>query len=135
MACSMPSKNSRTSNRWRACSPCVGGGGGGRLKITSAIQAPRYTGLVRVVADVDASVAAEVTAALTIPTISVGAGPECDGQLMVWTDWAGFTTGRIPKFVKQYAKIGEILLEAAKTYRQQMESGVYPGHEHEYTDS
>ncbi len=84
---------------------------------------------------VPSSVAAEVTAALTIPTISVGAGPECDGQLMVWTDWAGFTTGRIPKFVKQYAKIGEILLEAAKSYREEIESGVYPGPEHEYTDS
>lgn len=84
---------------------------------------------------VPSSVAAQVTAELSIPTISVGAGPGCDGQLMVWTDWAGFTTGRIPRFVKQYANIGETLLEAAKTYREEVESGEYPGPEHEYADS
>ncbi len=53
---------------------------------------------------VPSAVAGQVTKELTIPTISVGAGPHCDGQLLVWSDWAGFTRGRIPKFVKQYAR-------------------------------
>ena len=71
---------------------------------------------------------------LVIPTISVGAGPHCDGQLMVWTDWAGFTMGRIPRFVKQYAEIGQTLLDAARAFREDVESGQYPAPEHEYGD-
>lgn len=81
---------------------------------------------------VPSEVAARVTAELTIPTISVGAGPHCDGQLMVWTDWAGFTTGRVPKFVKRYAELGRIMHDAAVAYRSDVEAGVYPGPEHEY---
>jgi 3-methyl-2-oxobutanoate hydroxymethyltransferase len=81
---------------------------------------------------VPSEVAARVTAELTIPTISVGAGPHCDGQLMVWTDWAGFTTGRVPKFVKRYAELGKIMHDAAVTYRSEVEAGIYPGPEHEY---
>ena len=69
-----------------------------------------------------------------VPTISVGAGPHCDGQLMVWSDWAGFTRGRIPKFVKRYAEIGDTLLEAAKTYVAEVAEGVYPAPEHEYSE-
>jgi 3-methyl-2-oxobutanoate hydroxymethyltransferase len=81
---------------------------------------------------VPSGIAAEVTAALSIPTISVGAGPHCDGQLMVWTDWAGLTTGRIPKFVKRYAQLAETLAEAAETFRTEVEAGIYPAPEHEY---
>lgn len=76
--------------------------------------------------------AALITRELSIPTIGVGAGPHVDGQLLVWTDWAGFTTGRIPKFVKQYAKLAEVLTDAAKSYRADVEAGVYPAPEHEY---
>ncbi|HUF84571.1 MAG TPA: 3-methyl-2-oxobutanoate hydroxymethyltransferase [Acidimicrobiia bacterium] len=53
---------------------------------------------------------------------------------MVWSDWAGFSRSRIPKFVKQYAQIGEALFEAARQYREEVESGVYPAPEHEYTE-
>ena len=81
---------------------------------------------------VPSAIAAQVTKELTIPTISVGAGPHCDGQLMVWTDWAGLTTGRIPKFVKRYAHLAEALSEAAETFRTEVEAGIYPGPEHEY---
>ncbi len=83
---------------------------------------------------VPSDVAGQVTEELSIPTISVGAGPNCDGQLMVWSDWAGFNRGRIPRFVKQYANIGEILLEAAKTFRQEVDEGIYPAPENEYGD-
>lgn len=81
---------------------------------------------------VPSDVAATVTAELSIPTVSVGAGPHCDGQLMVWTDWAGLTTGRVPKFVKKYADLSAIMLEAAVAFREDVESGVYPAPEHEY---
>ncbi len=83
---------------------------------------------------VPSSTAQRATAALSIPTISVGAGPHCDGQLMVWTDWAGLTRGRIPKFVKQYAQLGDILGQAARAWKADVAAGAYPGPEHSYDD-
>jgi len=81
---------------------------------------------------VPAELAARITAELTIPTISVGAGAHTDGQLLVWTDFAGLNTGRVPKFVKQYANIGAVLSDAAKAFKADVESGAYPGPEHSY---
>lgn len=81
---------------------------------------------------VPSAAAAKVTAALDIPTIGVGAGPEVDGQLLVWTDWAGLTTGRIPRFVKQYADLRTTLLEATHAYRADVASRAFPAPEHEY---
>ncbi len=81
---------------------------------------------------VPAESARQVTETLRIPTISVGAGPHADGQLLVWTDWAGLTTGRIPKFVKQYANLAQVLTDAAAAFRSEVESGVYPGPENSY---
>ncbi len=81
---------------------------------------------------VPSEAAAKVTAELRIPTIGVGAGPHVDGQLLVWTDWAGFTKGRIPKFVKQYANLRQSLSDAVGAYRKDVEDGVYPGPEHSY---
>lgn len=83
---------------------------------------------------VPSDAAARVTRELTIPTIGVGAGPHVDGQLLVWTDWAGFTGGRIPKFVKQYANLRQSLTDAVTAYRADVESGSYPGPEHSYED-
>jgi 3-methyl-2-oxobutanoate hydroxymethyltransferase len=83
---------------------------------------------------VPAPAAQRVTEELRIPTISVGAGPHTDGQLLVWTDWAGLTTGRIPKFVKQYANLAAVLTDAATAFRRDVEGGQYPGPEHSYDD-
>lgn len=83
---------------------------------------------------VSASAAKRVTDELRIPTISVGAGPHADGQLLVWTDWAGLTTGRIPKFVKQYADLRSVLTDAVTAFREDVASGAYPGPEHSYED-
>jgi len=83
---------------------------------------------------VPSEIAGRVTAELSIPTISVGAGPACDGQLLVWSDWAGLSRGRIPRFVKQYAQIGDTLLAAAKEFCADVESGKYPLAEHEYAE-
>lgn len=81
---------------------------------------------------VPAELAARITEELSIPTISVGAGPHCDGQLMVWTDFAGLNTGRVPKFVKQYAQLGATLRDAVATFKDDVNSGAYPGPEHSY---
>jgi 3-methyl-2-oxobutanoate hydroxymethyltransferase len=78
--------------------------------------------------------AARVTKELKIPTIGVGAGPHVDGQLLVWTDWAGFSTGRIPKFVRQYANLRQTLTDAAVAYQADVTAGHYPAPEHSYTD-
>ena len=83
---------------------------------------------------VPSAVAAQVTKELKIPTIGVGAGPHVDGQLLVWTDWAGLTTGRVPKFVRKYANLAEVLTEAVTEYRKDVEQGSYPAPEHEYED-
>jgi len=83
---------------------------------------------------VPAEAAKRVTEELRIPTIGVGAGPHVDGQLLVWTDWAGFTKGRIPKFVKQYANLRQTLTDAVTAYRSDVEGGAYPGPEHSYDD-
>ena len=84
---------------------------------------------------IPAELAARITTELNIPTISVGAGAETDGQLLVWTDFAGMNTGRVPKFVKQYANLGSILSEAAQAFKADVESGTYPGPEHSYEDN
>ncbi|WP_157426241.1 3-methyl-2-oxobutanoate hydroxymethyltransferase [Agromyces salentinus] len=81
---------------------------------------------------VPSDAARQVTELLEIPTISVGAGAHTDGQLLVWTDWAGLTTGRVPKFVKQYADLAGILGRAAAEWRTDVANGTYPSPEHSY---
>ncbi|MBO1768910.1 MULTISPECIES: 3-methyl-2-oxobutanoate hydroxymethyltransferase [Agrococcus] len=110
-----------------------GRGEEGAEKLLRDAKAVEAAGAFAVVLEMVPSESARaVTEALTIPTISVGAGPHCDGQLLVWTDWAGFTTGRIPRFVKQYAQIGKDLEDAANAFREDVSSGAYPAPEHEY---
>jgi 3-methyl-2-oxobutanoate hydroxymethyltransferase len=113
----------------------IQGRGAGATQLLDDAHAVEEAGAFAVVLEmVPSAVAAQVTKELTIPTISVGAGPHCDGQLMVWTDWAGFSTGRIPRFVKQYADIATSLFDAATTYRTEVESGEYPAPQHEYSE-
>ncbi|SDK13281.1 ketopantoate hydroxymethyltransferase [Cryobacterium psychrotolerans] len=81
---------------------------------------------------VPATVAAQVTARLEIPTIGVGAGPDVDGQLMVWTDFAGMTDGRVPRFVRQYANLRGVLTDAVHQFKDDVDSGAYPAPEHSY---
>lgn len=111
----------------------IQGRGSGEDQLLADARAVEEAGAFAVVLEmVPADAAAKVTAALKIPTISVGAGPHCDGQLLVWTDWAGLTQGRIPKFVKQYAQIGQTLRDAATAWKADVEGGVYPGPENSY---
>ena len=78
-------------------------------------------------------VAAEVTHALRIPTIGIGAGPACDGQVLVFHDMLGLTTGKAPKFVKRYANLAEDIARAATEYAEDVRTGRFPGREHEYS--
>ncbi|MCD9142016.1 3-methyl-2-oxobutanoate hydroxymethyltransferase [Streptomyces albireticuli] len=81
---------------------------------------------------VPAELAAEVTRVLHIPTVGIGAGAECDAQVLVWTDMAGLTPGRLPRFVKQYAQLREVLGDAAKSFAEEVVGGVYPAEEHSF---
>jgi 3-methyl-2-oxobutanoate hydroxymethyltransferase len=77
-----------------------------------------------------AEVAARITSELKIPTIGIGSGPHCDGQVLVSYDAFGLTTGFIPRFVKQYASLGSELVAAAKRYVADVQEGRFPEDEH-----
>ncbi|MEW2396992.1 3-methyl-2-oxobutanoate hydroxymethyltransferase [Streptomyces sp. NPDC046862] len=79
---------------------------------------------------VPAELAAEVTRVLHIPTIGIGAGPETDAQVLVWTDMLGLTEGRVPKFVKQYANLREVMAGAAKAFAEDVVGGTFPQEQH-----
>src|SRR4051794_13260761 len=81
---------------------------------------------------VPGDVAAQVTKELAIPTIGIGAGAECDAQVLVWQDMAGLRTGRMPRFVKQYADVHGVLLQAARAYAAEVAEGTFPGPEHTF---
>ena len=113
----------------------IQGRGEGIEQLLADAHAGEDAGAFAVVLEmVPSEAAAKVTKELRIPTIGVGAGPHVDGQLLVWTDWAGFTKGRIPKFVKQYANLRQSLSDAVGAYRADVEGGIYPGPEHSYED-
>ena len=80
---------------------------------------------------VPAALAAQVTEALTIPTIGIGAGQHCDAQVLVWQDMAGLTP-RTAKFVKKYADLASVLSDAATAFAQDVTSGAFPDEEHSY---
>lgn len=81
---------------------------------------------------VPGAVASEITQAVSIPTVGIGAGNGCDAQVLVWQDMAGLRTGRLPRFVKQYADMRSILLKAAQDYMSDVEDSRFPGPEHTF---
>lgn len=81
---------------------------------------------------VPAEVAGRVTDALTVPTIGIGAGPRCDGQVLVFHDMLGLYEGRSPRFVKRYAELGKVALGAMERYAAEVRAGAFPGPEHTY---
>lgn len=83
---------------------------------------------------VPGEVAASVTRAVSIPTVGIGAGNECDAQVLVWQDMAGLRSGRLPRFVKQYVDLRSMLYQAAQTFAGEVNSGVFPGPEHTFHD-
>ena len=111
----------------------IQGRGEGEAALLADALAVEEAGAFAVVLEmVPAEAAGRVTEALRIPTIGVGAGPHVDGQLLVWTDFAGFSTGRILKFVKQYADLRGVLTDAVTRFREDVAERSYPGPEHSY---
>jgi 3-methyl-2-oxobutanoate hydroxymethyltransferase len=82
---------------------------------------------------VPGELATRVTEALRIPTIGIGAGSGTDGQVLVFHDMLGLTTGKAPKFVKRYANLAEEISSAAQRFAQDVAAGSFPGPEHEYS--
>lgn len=81
---------------------------------------------------IPALLAQKITDTLDIPTIGIGAGAGCDGQVLVYQDMLGMFTDFKPKFVKHFANVGEIMTEAFKTFDQEVKEGVFPAQEHIY---
>ncbi len=79
---------------------------------------------------VPAQIAAKVTQKVSIPTIGIGAGANCDGQVLVFHDLLGLFDKFLPKFVKQYANLSEDIQNALQKYKQDVEQGIFPGEEH-----
>jgi 3-methyl-2-oxobutanoate hydroxymethyltransferase len=111
----------------------VQGRGDAAGRILADAQAVEAAGAFAVVMEmVPGDVAAQVTKELHIPTVGIGAGPECDAQVLVWQDAFGLRTGRMPRFVRQYADLHGVLLEAAKAYADDVRNGSFPGPEHTF---
>ena len=67
-----------------------------------------------------------ITAAVPIPTIGIGAGPHCDGQVLVWHDLLGLTEGHTPKFVRRYAHLGPVIVDALMRFVGDVRTGSFP---------
>ncbi len=81
---------------------------------------------------VPAELATQITGKLTIPTVGIGAGPSCDAQVLVWQDMCGMTSGRAPRFVKQFGAVGTELRQAAQKYAAEVAAGTFPAEEHSF---
>ncbi|MCI5883101.1 MAG: 3-methyl-2-oxobutanoate hydroxymethyltransferase [Clostridiales bacterium] len=85
-----------------------------------------------VIEGVPAKIAALITEKVSIPTIGIGAGKDCDGQVLVYQDMLGMFSDFTPKFVKRYASIGEVMKDAFGKYIQEVKSGAFPEEQHTY---
>ncbi|MFI7278922.1 3-methyl-2-oxobutanoate hydroxymethyltransferase [Micromonospora chersina] len=81
---------------------------------------------------VPGEVAKRITAELRIPTVGIGAGPDTDGQVLVWQDMAGLRTGRAPRFVKRYADLAGALTDATRRFAEEVRGGEFPAAEHTF---
>jgi 3-methyl-2-oxobutanoate hydroxymethyltransferase len=112
----------------------VQGRGDDAARVLGAARALEEAGAFAVVLEmVTSEVARQATQMLTIPTIGIGAGPDCDAQVLVWQDMAGLRRGRMPKFVKTYGDLRGALFEATKAFASEVVSGSFPDDDHSYT--
>lgn len=113
--------------------PRVQGRGDDAVEALAAdAQAVEDAGAVAVVLEmVPVDVAARMTEILRIPTIGIGAGPHCDGQVLVWTDMAGMTSWS-PRFARRYAELGAALQQAAEDYVSEVKDSSFPDEEHSF---
>jgi 3-methyl-2-oxobutanoate hydroxymethyltransferase len=112
-----------------------GRGESGHQRLVEDALALQEAGAFAIVLEmVPAAAAAEVTKALQIPTIGIGAGPDCDGQVLVWQDMMGLRVpgGRAPRFIKRYADLRTTMLDAARTYADEVRTGAFPTAAHSF---
>jgi 3-methyl-2-oxobutanoate hydroxymethyltransferase len=103
------------------------------LKLVDEAHALEDAGAMSIVLEaIPAPVAARITAELSIPTFGIGAGPDCDGQVLVYHDLLGLTEGHLPRFVKRYANLSREIRDALEAYAAEVRSGAFPGEEHTY---
>lgn len=81
---------------------------------------------------IPAKLASIITKSISIPTIGIGAGADCDGQVLVYQDMLGMFTDYVPKFVKQFANVGEVMKQAFTDYKKEVKEGTFPTEEHTY---
>jgi len=113
----------------------VQGRGSGASQLLADAKAVEAAGAFAVVVEmVPEEIAKKVSKALRIPSIGIGAGRHTDGQILVWTDMLGVNTGRVPRFVKQFANLGDAMVEAVESYRDEVRDGSFPGPEHAFED-
>jgi 3-methyl-2-oxobutanoate hydroxymethyltransferase len=102
-------------------------------RLTEDALATQEAGAFAVVIEcVPADVAARITAALKVPTIGIGAGAGCDGQILVTHDMLGLFDDFRPRFVKQYADLGGEIVRAVEGYCREVRDGTFPGPEHSF---
>jgi 3-methyl-2-oxobutanoate hydroxymethyltransferase len=110
-----------------------GGDEEGARKIMDGARMLEQAGVFAVILEcVPMELAGAITKALKIPTIGIGAGPLCDGQVLVFHDMAGYFTGYNPKFVKKYADLQGILTRAVGQYADEVRGGLFPDDSHTY---
>ncbi|WP_156204285.1 3-methyl-2-oxobutanoate hydroxymethyltransferase [Candidatus Syntrophocurvum alkaliphilum] len=103
-------------------------------KLVADAKALEKAGVFSIVLEcVPTPLAKKVTEEVSIPTIGIGAGPYCDGQVLVINDMLGMFKGHIPKFVKKYANLQPIIVDALKEYKKEVEEGSFPADEHGFT--
>ncbi len=100
--------------------------------INDALEVEKAGAFSVVLEGIPPQISAKITSALKIPTIGIGAGPDCDGQILVLHDLVGINDGHLPKFVKQYAQLRKTALAAMEEYVKEGQSGDFPSEEHCY---
>jgi 3-methyl-2-oxobutanoate hydroxymethyltransferase len=111
----------------------VQGRGDGADKVVADALALEQAGAFAIVLEaIPPDLAAEVTSALSVPTIGIGAGNECDGQVLVCTDLLGLTRGHQPKFAKQFANLADQAVSAFSAYVSEVRAGTFPAAAHAY---
>lgn len=109
-----------------------GRGDAAEQTVHDAIAVQEAGAFAMVMEMVPAELATQITGKLTIPTVGIGAGPNCDAQVLVWQDMAGLTSGRTAKFVKRFGAVGEELHRAATQYAQEVATGAFPAEEQSF---
>jgi 3-methyl-2-oxobutanoate hydroxymethyltransferase len=104
-----------------------------RQLVDDALALEQARAFAVVLEAIPSPVAEEITRRLTVPTIGIGAGRECDGQVLVYHDLLGLSEGHLPRFVKRYASLSREIRDALEQYAEEVRSGVFPEEQHTYS--